>query len=86
MPYNAEYPYEPLHPLHGGYAAIQTDPSQSVPIPCRAISVDTTGNYTITNPAGDTNVINLTAGIIHPISTITALSSLPTSAVVTYWY
>lgn len=58
--------------------------TNNTPVACRAISVATTGNYTLTNPDRSTKVIYLLSGTIHWISTKDNLTS--GAGTVTYWY
>ena len=82
IPKTYEYEMDALRPISGAYAAIQTD--DGTPIPCRYISVGTTGAYTLTNPDGTTQIITLNSGILHPITTKTALAA--GAGVSVYWY
>jgi hypothetical protein len=81
---SVQFSVEALRNVTEPRTTIQTN-SNGVVIPCRAISVDTTGTYVVTLPSGASTVtVYLAAGIIHYISTAVALGS--PSGTVTYWY
>lgn len=78
-----EYWVEEIRVVSAGFAAIQ-NAADGVALPCRAVSVDTAGNYTLTNPDGTTIVIVLAAGVLHWITTKVAFGT--PAGTVTYWY
>ena len=70
IPRSAELDNSELHAVTEVRAAIKTQGTDSMLIPCTAISVGTTGAYTLTNPDGTTVVgVILTAGVMYWFST-----------------